>query len=296
MHLRRLASLLPLKTAALWGSIQIIPSHRHGDISLVTDELQGGIKPPPAGARNEHLGPGMRRQLDSGRLDVARIEVAHDVTSRKAPGAHQRHQQVSEVLTYPRPSGQHRLQWRMDVGDAGLVLDADKQHIPFASLSGAVAERTVTLMSASKTFNVPTLGCAFAVASNPELRARMRRTMAGIVHHVGGLGYVATLAAYRDARAWQLELLDYLRGNRALVEQAIRNMHGLRTCHVEATYLAWIDARGLGVEDPRKFFEHAGVGLYDGALFGTPAFLRLNFACPSANTVFSRDSPDTRRA
>jgi cystathionine beta-lyase len=165
---------------------------------------------------------------------------------------------------------------------AGLVLDADKRHVPFASLSDEISDRTVTLMSASKTFNVPTLGCAFAIASNEQLRARMKRTMAGIVHHVGGLGYVAALAAYRDGRAWQLALLDYLRGNRDLVERAIGTMRGLRTWHVEATYLAWLDARELGVEDPLKFFEDAGVGLYDGALFGTPGFVRLNFACPRA--------------
>ena len=57
-------------------------------------------------------------------------------------------------------------------------------------------------------------------------------------------------------------------------------MPGLQTWHVEATYLAWLDARGLGVDDPLRFFEDAGVGLYDGALFGAPGFLRLNFACP----------------
>jgi cystathionine beta-lyase len=56
----------------------------------------------------------------------------------------------------------------------------------------------------------------------------------------------------------------------------------LRTWHVEATYLAWIDARGLGASNPLELFEAAGVGLYDGALFGTPGYLRLNFACPRA--------------
>jgi cystathionine beta-lyase len=50
--------------------------------------------------------------------------------------------------------------------------------------------------------------------------------------------------------------------------------------HVEATYLAWIDARGLGVDHPARFFEEAGVGLSDGADFGTPGWVRLNFACP----------------
>jgi cysteine-S-conjugate beta-lyase len=162
----------------------------------------------------------------------------------------------------------------------GLVLDEHKRHIPFATLSEDAAARTVTLMSASKTFNTPTLGCAFAIASNPNLRARLKRAMAGIVHHVGGLGFTATLAAYRDGRAWQLALLEYLRGNRDLVERALSAMPGLRTWHVEGTYLAWIDARGLDVPNPFKFFEDAGVGLYEGALFGTPGFLRLNFACP----------------
>jgi cystathionine beta-lyase len=57
-------------------------------------------------------------------------------------------------------------------------------------------------------------------------------------------------------------------------------MPGLRIWHAEATYLSWIDARALRVDDPLKFFNEAGVGLYDGALFGAPGFLRLNFACP----------------
>jgi cystathionine beta-lyase len=49
---------------------------------------------------------------------------------------------------------------------------------------------------------------------------------------------------------------------------------------VEATYLAWIDARGLPAANPALFFEEACVGLSDGADFGTPGWVRLNFACP----------------
>ena len=51
---------------------------------------------------------------------------------------------------------------------------------------------------------------------------------------------------------------------------------------VEATYLAWIDARGLGVADPVAFFEAAGVGLSNGVDFGLPGWVRLNFGCPRA--------------
>jgi cystathionine beta-lyase len=50
--------------------------------------------------------------------------------------------------------------------------------------------------------------------------------------------------------------------------------------HVEATYLAWIDARGLGTADPAAHFEAAGVGLSNGRDFGLPGWVRLNFGCP----------------
>jgi cystathionine beta-lyase len=162
----------------------------------------------------------------------------------------------------------------------GLVLDEAATHVPLATLGGDVAERTVTLMSASKTFNLPALGCAFAIVQDRALRVRLRRAMEGIVHHAGALGYTATLAAFRDARDWHLALLDYLRENRDLVERSIAEMPGLRTWHAEATYLTWIDARGLGVKDPAKWLEDAGVGLSDGAEFDAPGFVRLNFACP----------------
>ena len=59
-------------------------------------------------------------------------------------------------------------------------------------------------------------------------------------------------------------------------------MPGLSMRHVEATYLAWIDARETGVADAHRFFEEAGVGLSDGKDFGAPGFVRLNFGCPRA--------------
>ena len=104
--------------------------------------------------------------------------------------------------------------------------------------------------------------------------------MAGIVPHVTPLGYTAALAAYRDGEEWRRELVCYLRGNRDLVTEAIGKMPGLSMTHVEGTYLAWIDARDTRIHNPHLFFEHAGVGLSDGAEFGAPGFVRLNFGCP----------------
>jgi len=57
-------------------------------------------------------------------------------------------------------------------------------------------------------------------------------------------------------------------------------MPGCRLHPVESTFLAWIDVRKTGLDDPAGFFEQAGVGLSDGSFFGQKGFVRLNFGCP----------------
>ena len=162
----------------------------------------------------------------------------------------------------------------------GLVLDADKVHVPIATLDPAIANRTVTLMSPSKTFNLP--GCAFAIIPARPLRQKFSQAMAGLVPGPNLFSCTAALAAYRDGGAWHRALLDYLRRNRDTVRRAVNRMPGLSMDHVEATYLAWIDTRAAGIKEPGKFFEQAGVGLGDGIDFGGPGFVRLAFACPQA--------------
>lgn len=162
----------------------------------------------------------------------------------------------------------------------GLILDADKRHIPFASLSPESARRSITLMAPSKTFNIPGLGCAFAVIPDATLRRRFLRAMDGIVPHVNVLGLAACEAAYRDCGDWQHELITYLRGNRDAVETAVNRLSGIKMSHVEATYLAWLDVRELGLANPHAHFEAHGIGLSEGRDFGAPGWLRLNFGCP----------------
>jgi cystathionine beta-lyase len=169
---------------------------------------------------------------------------------------------------------------------AGLVLEPGRAHRPFATASPVAARRSITLVAPSKTFNLPGLGCALAVIPDPGLRTAFRRAMHGIVPNVNVLGLVACEAALRGGEAWHRALLEYLRGNRDRVLQELARVPGLRTTPVEATYLAWIDARGTGIEEPQRFLEAAGVGLSGGAEFGPGeayrGFLRLNFGCPRA--------------
>jgi cystathionine beta-lyase len=164
----------------------------------------------------------------------------------------------------------------------GLVLDRDKNHVPTAALDPEVARRTITLMAPSKTFNIPGLGCSFAVVPDEELRRRFRASMAGIVPMLNPFGYAAALAAYRECGEWHSALLDYLRANREELRRGIRSMPGLAMAPVEGTYLAWIDVRRTELADPVGFFEQGGVGLQDGREFDGAGFVRLNFGCPRA--------------
>ena len=160
-----------------------------------------------------------------------------------------------------------------------LVLDPGKPHVPIASLAPEISRRTITLMSASKTFNFPSSGCAWAIVEDEALRRAFAADVsAHVLHSPSVFGYEATLAAFRDGDAWLEAQLDYLRGNRDLVESAI----GLPMAHVEATYLAWIDCASLGVKDPYQHFLERGVALSPGAQFGAPQFVRLNFGTQRA--------------
>lgn len=160
-----------------------------------------------------------------------------------------------------------------------LILEPGCRHIPLATLGPEIADRTITLMAPSKTYNIPGLGCSFAIISNDDVRRRFVAAMAGIVPHVNVLGLAAAQAAYTHGDAWLKELLDYLRSNRNLVFGSINAIPGMHMEAGEATYLAWIDTRQHHIEKPGRFFEENGVGLSDGSEFAGPGFVRMNFGC-----------------
>lgn len=160
-----------------------------------------------------------------------------------------------------------------------LLLEPGGQHIPFATLNDDAAQRSITLMSPSKTFNIAGLGASMAIIPNPELRQKLVRARSGIVPEVDVLALVAAQAAYQHGQYWLDALLIYLRANRDLVTERINAMPGLLLQPIEATYLAWIDCSQLTVDNPHAFFEQAGVGLSPGLDFGNRHFVRLNFGC-----------------
>lgn len=175
----------------------------------------------------------------------------------------------------------HQLVVCSDEVHCDIILDEGCQHIPYASLDAYTQEHSITLMSPSKAFNLAGFGCAFAVIPNAQLRARFQRTRKGIVPDPDNMliGYSATGAAYRHGEPWRQAMLAYLRNNHRLLLDGVNAIEGLAMNPMEATYLAWIDASELELDDPHRFFEDAGVGLSPGAQFGDARYLRLNFGC-----------------
>jgi cystathionine beta-lyase len=193
---------------------------------------------------------------------------------------------ADEVAAVAQFCRRHDLVLVSDEIHCDLVLDP-LQHVPAAlAAHGHQAPDIVTLMSPSKTFNLPGLNFAFAVIADPDLRQRFQRASGGLLPFPGCFAVDAAEAAYREGDEWLAQLVDYLRGNRDLVEETVmERLPDVSVTHVEATYLAWLDVRALcdrGLSGPgaaRACLE-AGLALSPGADFGDPGFLRLNFACP----------------
>lgn len=168
---------------------------------------------------------------------------------------------------------------------AELCFDG-RRHIPTASLSAEIARRTITLMSASKAYNVAGLKTCFAIVQDPLIRERFNKARCGMVDSVSPLGLEATWAAYSQCGEWLQALITYLQGNRDyLVDAVQKRLPGVVMHAPQGTYLAWLDCSALGLQDPQRFFlEQAKVGLSAGMEFGDDSqqFVRLNFGCPRA--------------
>ena len=160
-----------------------------------------------------------------------------------------------------------------------ILLDPDIRHTPVASLYPEIAERTVSLFSPTKAYNIPGLPCAVAVIPDPALRRAFEQAEVGLLPNISPLAFTASLAAFADEGDYLPELLSYLRGNRDRLAAVV----GERMGPVEATYLAWIDVRDTTIaRHAGAHFEQHGLGLSNGADFAGQGFVRFNFACPRA--------------
>lgn len=160
---------------------------------------------------------------------------------------------------------------------------APHEHVPFAALDSEVTQRTVTIASASKAFNISGTRCAVTHVGPRWLRARLDHEAVELFGAANLFGVAATQAAWTQCDGWLKSTVDYLDVNRRLVSTVLTEQAPAVGYHVpEGTYLAWLDCRALGwTPEPAEFLLDRGrVKLSPGPSFdpGGDGFVRLNFA------------------
>jgi cystathionine beta-lyase len=154
------------------------------------------------------------------------------------------------------------------------------EHVPYLSLEGT-ADHAVAVVAASKAFNIPGLKCAQIVTGDDETRDRLVGIPMAHNDSWGSLGVVAAIAAYNDGDVWLAALIERLDQQRSLlVELVAEHLPEARMLPLEATYLAWLDLRAYGHDDPAAVVCRGGVRVSPGEIYwpGLAGHVRLNIA------------------
>ncbi len=169
------------------------------------------------------------------------------------------------------------------------LLLGEQKFTPLATLSSEIAKHSITLVSPSKTFNVPGLFCGFAIIPNPILREKYARMVDKLRLHVSSLGLTAARVGFSgQCDGWLKELRAYLTANRDFLMNTVsERLPEIRFTKPDATYLAWLDCNELVKQgrvgsSPFDFFlKEAKVAFSDGKIFGKEGegFVRVNFGC-----------------
>ena len=158
-----------------------------------------------------------------------------------------------------------------------------RRHTPIGLLPEAL-DRTLTLHAPSKTFNVAGLNTSYAIIPDPAMREAFQKEYARIgLPHGNVMGIAALEAAYTPEGArWLDALMEVLQSHQAFVtEYLAEHIPQIVPVKAEATFLIWLDCRGLGLDDEalvELFFDRAGLALNPGVSFGEAGsgFMRLN--------------------
>ena len=167
------------------------------------------------------------------------------------------------------------------------ILYTGHKHICMASLSQEISNKTVTLMSPSKTFNITGLAISSAITANEKLRSPFKRITENLhIDQTNVFGVTSFEAAYTHGEPWLHELLAYLEGNIEYMSGFLsKNLPDVGFIKPEGTFLAWLDFKKFGLTQKElcdRITFKGGLALNDGTTFGTDGrgFMRLNFGCP----------------
>lgn len=175
-----------------------------------------------------------------------------------------------------------------------LVYPSQK-HTVFPLADDSVMDRLIIMSATTKTFNIAGSHVGNVIIPDSALRAKFKKRMAALGMSPNYFGLRMAEAAYSaEGAAWVDELMAYLEGNRQLFDRAINALPGINSMPLEATYLAWVDFSGTGMqpdEIKRRVQQEAQVAANHGETFGQggEAFLRFNFAMPRSQVQTAVD-------
>ncbi|QKJ87089.1 pyridoxal phosphate-dependent aminotransferase [Paramixta manurensis] len=167
-------------------------------------------------------------------------------------------------------------------------------HIPWQSVA---RDRWALFTSASKSFNIPALTGAWGMIADPHDREAWFQALknADGLSSPAVMAIAAHIAAYRHGEAWLDALRAYLGDNlRYIAARLNQAFPALGWQPPQATYLAWIDIRPLGIDERRLqqvLIEQQKVAIMPGYTYGVEGegFLRLNAGCPRAKLADGLD-------
>jgi cystathionine beta-lyase len=154
------------------------------------------------------------------------------------------------------------------------------EHVPYLSLEGT-ADHAVAVVAASKAFNIPGLKCAQILTGDDATRDRLVEIPMAQNDSWGSLGVVGSVAAYTDGDPWLAALVERLDQQRTLLEELVaEELPKARMRPLEATYLAWLDLREYGHDEPTDAILRGGVRVSPGQGYwpGLAGHVRLNIA------------------
>ena len=163
------------------------------------------------------------------------------------------------------------------------------KHTVFATVSEAAAQNSVTLMAASKTFNIAGLKSSYHIIQNEALRKQYSEYLTRSELDTAHLfATTAVAVAYNEGDEWLAQMLSYVEENIAFLDKYLKeNMPKISFIRPQASYLVFLDARELGMPQERLvefFLKEAKVAMNDGTMFGQEGagFMRMNLGCPRA--------------
>ena len=190
----------------------------------------------------------------------------------------------------------------------GVILISDEIHAPLA-LPGATftplltvrgaGELAISVVSASKAWNLAGLKCAAVVTASPAMASLVARFPPDTRWRIGHLGVIAAVAAYTEGEAWLDQLLRTLDHRRLVLGELLaERLPAISWQPPEATFLAWLDCRGIGPDNEARelFLRDGKVALEPGLRFGAPGagYARLNFATSAG--ILDQATKGTARA